>query len=391
MTSGCLSKLNAASAACLCRILKSAAASRGLFRSRAWSSCSAQKWRARNTLVGRWNSLWSLHREATPQCLRQTLSWFQQVWAWRIHFISCCQIELLAARWSLTATNGHRCNAVWHFLFRAILFSGSRPVCFALEVELECKHKNKSTISWPIVVYFVYNGLMPMVVSCCWNHQMHTKCNKTFVSNYRAKIEPSLCHSHTGVEECWCIIHGVLSSGVLGIEMCFDALFAGRRPYTKGLGLEDVGVKTTDRGVILVDDKFQTNVPNIYAVGDCVPGPMLAHKAEEDGVAAVEIMNGDIQYYVSTFAGSVVLPLDRCIFESIWNRQQANCWHSNTFILLCIWVQLMLAIRMSLANFKWHVNINRCGLCFGQMCLGLMSILMDDCPQFLSFPQCPLP
>ena len=75
-------------------------------------------------------------------------------------------------------------------------------------------------------------------------------------------------------------------------------LITGRRPYTKGVGLEEIGVKTTERGVILVDDKFQTNVPNIYAIGDCIPGPMLAHKAEEDGVAAVEIMNGNTQWLV---------------------------------------------------------------------------------------------
>eukprot|EP00803_Ostreobium_quekettii_P008799 evm.model.scf_548.3 EVM.evm.TU.scf_548.3 scf_548:48088-55775(+) len=67
---------------------------------------------------------------------------------------------------------------------------------------------------------------------------------------------------------------------------------AGRRPYTAGLGLEEVGVKANERGVIQVDENFQTNVPGIYAIGDCIPGPMLAHKAEEDGVAAVEIMNG---------------------------------------------------------------------------------------------------
>jgi hypothetical protein len=58
-----------------------------------------------------------------------------------------------------------------------------------------------------------------------------------------------------------------------------------------GLNLEAVGIKT-ERGRISVDSHFRTNVSNIYAIGDVIPGPMLAHKAEEDGVAAAEIMAG---------------------------------------------------------------------------------------------------
>jgi dihydrolipoamide dehydrogenase len=67
----------------------------------------------------------------------------------------------------------------------------------------------------------------------------------------------------------------------------------GRRPVTRGLGLEALGVSVTARGVIEVDESFQTSVPGIYAIGDCVPGPMLAHKAEEDGVACVEMLAGE--------------------------------------------------------------------------------------------------
>ncbi|MEP1329517.1 dihydrolipoyl dehydrogenase [Pseudophaeobacter sp.] len=67
----------------------------------------------------------------------------------------------------------------------------------------------------------------------------------------------------------------------------------GRRPVTRGLGLDALGVSMTARGVIEVDETFQTSVPGIYAIGDCVPGPMLAHKAEEDGVACVEMLAGE--------------------------------------------------------------------------------------------------
>lgn len=76
-------------------------------------------------------------------------------------------------------------------------------------------------------------------------------------------------------------------------ETCDVLLIAvGRRPYTEGLGLADVGVKLDERGRIAVDQHFATNVPSIYAIGDAIAGPMLAHKAEEEGVAAVELMAG---------------------------------------------------------------------------------------------------
>lgn len=66
----------------------------------------------------------------------------------------------------------------------------------------------------------------------------------------------------------------------------------GRRPFVEGLGLDKVGVKLTERGRIAVDGHFQTSVPGIYAIGDVVDGPMLAHKASEDGVACVETLAG---------------------------------------------------------------------------------------------------
>jgi dihydrolipoamide dehydrogenase len=67
----------------------------------------------------------------------------------------------------------------------------------------------------------------------------------------------------------------------------------GRRPFTDQLGLDEAGVKTTDRGFVEIDEHFQTNVEGIYAIGDCVRGPMLAHKAEDEGVAAAEIISGE--------------------------------------------------------------------------------------------------
>lgn len=66
----------------------------------------------------------------------------------------------------------------------------------------------------------------------------------------------------------------------------------GRRPYTDGLGLAEAGVKLDDRGRVDVDAHWQTNVPGIYAIGDVVKGPMLAHKAEDEGVALAEVLAG---------------------------------------------------------------------------------------------------
>ncbi len=66
----------------------------------------------------------------------------------------------------------------------------------------------------------------------------------------------------------------------------------GRRPYTDGLGLAEAGVALDNRGRVEIDGHFQTNVPGIYALGDVVRGPMLAHKAEDEGVALAEILAG---------------------------------------------------------------------------------------------------
>ncbi|TYP97889.1 dihydrolipoamide dehydrogenase [Tenacibaculum adriaticum] len=73
-------------------------------------------------------------------------------------------------------------------------------------------------------------------------------------------------------------------------DYCLVAV--GRRPYTDGLALDKAGVKATERGQIEVNDHLQTNVSNIYAIGDVVRGAMLAHKAEEEGVVVAEYLAG---------------------------------------------------------------------------------------------------
>jgi len=66
----------------------------------------------------------------------------------------------------------------------------------------------------------------------------------------------------------------------------------GRKPYTEGLNLSKIGVKKDDKGRIEINKKFQTSIPNIFAIGDVIKGPMLAHKAEEEGIAVAEILAG---------------------------------------------------------------------------------------------------
>jgi dihydrolipoamide dehydrogenase len=76
------------------------------------------------------------------------------------------------------------------------------------------------------------------------------------------------------------------------LEGDYSLVSVGRRPYTDGLNADKAGVKITDRGMVEVNDHLQTNIPNIYAIGDVVRGAMLAHKAEEEGTMVAEILAG---------------------------------------------------------------------------------------------------
>lgn len=101
----------------------------------------------------------------------------------------------------------------------------------------------------------------------------------------------------------------------------------GRKAFTDGLGLEDVGVKKDNRGVIETDNHFQTNIPGIFAIGDVIKGPMLAHKAEEEGVACAEFLaglHGHVNYdtvpsviYTHPEVASVGLTEEQCKAQGI--------------------------------------------------------------------------
>jgi dihydrolipoamide dehydrogenase len=76
------------------------------------------------------------------------------------------------------------------------------------------------------------------------------------------------------------------------VEADVALIAVGRVPFTDGLGLDEVGVKKDNRGRIIVDEHFATSVPGVHAIGDVIAGPMLAHKAEEEGVAIAELLAG---------------------------------------------------------------------------------------------------
>lgn len=80
------------------------------------------------------------------------------------------------------------------------------------------------------------------------------------------------------------------ASEVFESDVCLVSI--GRRPHTANLGLNNVGITLDERGRVPIDDHFRTSVPNIYAIGDVVRGPMLAHKAEDEGIAIAEQLAG---------------------------------------------------------------------------------------------------
>lgn len=95
--------------------------------------------------------------------------------------------------------------------------------------------------------------------------------------------------------------------GELSELRCDKVLVAvGRRPFSGGLGLDEVGVKTDRAGRVEIDDRFATSAPGIYALGDLVRGPMLAHKAEEEGVAVAELLAGKAGHVDYALVPSVV-------------------------------------------------------------------------------------
>jgi dihydrolipoamide dehydrogenase len=88
----------------------------------------------------------------------------------------------------------------------------------------------------------------------------------------------------------------IMAAEPRSIEVDAVLVAVGRRPYTKGLGLEETGVERDEHCRVVVDDGFATTIPGVYAIGDVIRGPMLAHKAEEEGIAVAERLAGQISH-----------------------------------------------------------------------------------------------
>ena len=105
-----------------------------------------------------------------------------------------------------------------------------------------------------------------------------------------------LGHKVTGVETsetgATVTVEKVKGGGTETIEADIVLVAVGRRAVTEGLGLKEVGVALDERGRVRTDAHFATNIPGIYAIGDVIAGPMLAHKAEDEGVALAEMLAG---------------------------------------------------------------------------------------------------
>jgi dihydrolipoamide dehydrogenase len=105
-----------------------------------------------------------------------------------------------------------------------------------------------------------------------------------------------LGHKVTGIEKLRQGLQVSIEPAKGGAARTLDAdvvlVAIGRKPFTDGLGLETVGIKTDQRGFIPHDDHLKTTAENIYVIGDCTTGPMLAHKSEEEGIAAAQIIAG---------------------------------------------------------------------------------------------------
>jgi len=109
----------------------------------------------------------------------------------------------------------------------------------------------------------------------------------------RFKLSSKVASIETGGKKLKVIIEPAAGGTAESIEADVVLVSIGRVPFTEGLGLEAAGVKIDNKRRIIVDPHFATNVPGIYAIGDAVAGPMLAHKAVDEGVAVAEILGGE--------------------------------------------------------------------------------------------------
>ncbi|KER22676.1 hypothetical protein T265_09297 [Opisthorchis viverrini] len=143
-----------------------------------------------------------------------------------------------------------------------------------------------------------------------------TKQGLTFMLNTKVTAASKSGNSVTVTVE------GVKDGKTSSLECDTLLICIGRRPYTTGLNLDKVGIKLDDRGRIPVNKHFQTSVPSVYAIGDCIPGPMLAHKAEDEGIICVEGMKGGAVHMDYNCVPSVIYTHPECAWVG---RSEEQC------------------------------------------------------------------
>ncbi len=126
---------------------------------------------------------------------------------------------------------------------------------------------------------------------------MDAEVSKQFMRILKKQgMEFTLGHKVTGVDASGNRLKATIEPASGGEAETVDAdvvlVAVGRSPYTEGLGLDEVGIETDQKGRVAVDSHYKTSAEGIYAIGDVIHGPMLAHKAEEEGVAVAEILAG---------------------------------------------------------------------------------------------------
>jgi dihydrolipoamide dehydrogenase len=126
---------------------------------------------------------------------------------------------------------------------------------------------------------------------------MDAEVSKQFMRILKKQgIEFTLGHKVTGVDTSGNRLKATIEPANGGeakqVEADVVLVAVGRAPFTEGLGLDDVGIETDKKGRIIVDQHYKTSADGIYALGDVITGPMLAHKAEDEGVAVAEIIAG---------------------------------------------------------------------------------------------------
>ncbi|MBX2834899.1 MAG: dihydrolipoyl dehydrogenase [Micavibrio sp.] len=124
--------------------------------------------------------------------------------------------------------------------------------------------------------------------------EVRKEANKLFgKQGIKFKLSSKVLEAKAGIAGVTLKVEPAAGGDAETIKTDIVLMAVGRKPYTSGLGLEEAGVKLDDRGRIEVDEFFETSVEGVYAIGDVIKGPMLAHKAEDEGVVLAEMLAGE--------------------------------------------------------------------------------------------------